>query len=126
MVVIGLLAAILIPYFARARFQAEHTACQSNLKNMATAIELYARENSDMYPTTEDGLPMLTKTSGSRGVFLKAIPTDPSNDASYTGSYQSNNAAKMFTIWCPGIHYKQLNFVRQGFPQFQTQQLVDR
>ena len=40
--IIAILAAILVPNFLRARAQGQRTACQSNLKNLSTALEMYS------------------------------------------------------------------------------------
>ncbi|MBM3463307.1 MAG: type II secretion system protein [Armatimonadetes bacterium] len=125
MVVIGLLAAILIPYFAKARFSAELSACMSNLRNMSQAIRMYANENSQLYP---DDLTLLTQSGNSQRAYLAYIPSCPSNDATYSNCYSVDNNTAHFTIYCPGVHFKVLpsSGVREGFPQFQTSQMVEK
>lgn len=55
--VLGLSFAMLI----RLRSEGQLTACQSNLKNLATALEMYASDNKDLYPRKlGDVLPGIT------------------------------------------------------------------
>src|SRR5687767_4735773 len=54
--VIGLMIAIAIPNFVKARQQAQYNACQSNLKMIQQAKETWALENR----RTEDAVPART------------------------------------------------------------------
>lgn len=46
--IIAILAAILFPVFARAREKARQTSCLSNLKQLGTAITMYAQDYDEM------------------------------------------------------------------------------
>ncbi len=48
--IIAILAAILFPVFARAKKKAESTTDLSNLKQMATAVHMYAGDYDEMFP----------------------------------------------------------------------------
>lgn len=48
--IIAILAAILFPVFAQAKVAAKKTSCLSNVKQMATAAQLYLGDNDDSYP----------------------------------------------------------------------------
>lgn len=48
--IIAILAAILFPVFAQAKVAAKKTSCLSNVKQMATAAQLYLGDYDDMYP----------------------------------------------------------------------------
>jgi prepilin-type N-terminal cleavage/methylation domain-containing protein len=50
--IIAILAAILFPVFARARERAKMSTCISNVKQIATAIRMYADDNEDYFVTT--------------------------------------------------------------------------
>ena len=53
LVVIGIIAvliAILLPAVKRAREQAQLTACQSNLRQIGQAIQMYANDHKDRFP----------------------------------------------------------------------------
>jgi len=53
--IIALLAAILFPVFARARAKARQAHCASNLKQLATAFEMYVTDYDDTYPGQPNG-----------------------------------------------------------------------
>jgi prepilin-type N-terminal cleavage/methylation domain-containing protein/prepilin-type processing-associated H-X9-DG protein len=48
--IIAILAAILFPVFARAREKARQATCQSNLKQIGLAMEMYATDWEETYP----------------------------------------------------------------------------
>jgi len=48
-VIIGILAAIAIPKFQDVTEIAKYAACRSNLRNIASALNMYAAENNE-YP----------------------------------------------------------------------------
>jgi len=48
--VIGILAALLFPAFARARRTAYRTTCAGNLKQIGLAVEMYQADNNRFYP----------------------------------------------------------------------------
>ncbi|MGQ9807537.1 MAG: prepilin-type N-terminal cleavage/methylation domain-containing protein [Armatimonadota bacterium] len=49
--IIAILAAILFPVFARARQAALASGCQSNLKQIGTAVNMYTQDYEETYPT---------------------------------------------------------------------------
>jgi prepilin-type N-terminal cleavage/methylation domain-containing protein/prepilin-type processing-associated H-X9-DG protein len=55
--IIGILAAILFPVFARARENARRASCMSNLKQMGLAVMMYVQDYDETYPADyhEDG-----------------------------------------------------------------------
>lgn len=48
--IIAILAAILFPVFAQAREKARSASCVSNLKQMSTAVLMYAQDFDEIYP----------------------------------------------------------------------------
>ena len=48
--IIGLLAALLLPVFAKARERARQTVCESNLHQIGLAIQMYQNDNSGVLP----------------------------------------------------------------------------
>jgi prepilin-type N-terminal cleavage/methylation domain-containing protein/prepilin-type processing-associated H-X9-DG protein len=50
--ILAILAAVLFPAFARARGSAQRTTCQSNLKQLSTAFDLYLESWDDVYPNS--------------------------------------------------------------------------
>jgi competence protein ComGC len=103
----------------------ELTACKSNLKNLATALEMYASDNAGNYPS---GLGPLTR----KGIYLRKLPTCPAAGM-LTYRYQVNNQAKLpqFTVVCRGENHARAYSAfapRSGrnFPQYSAEQgLID-
>ena len=52
--IIAILAGLLFSVFARAKASAKQSACLSNLKQVATATQLYMSDNDDMFPQMVD------------------------------------------------------------------------
>jgi len=91
--IIAILAAILIPNFLHARAESQTAACESNEKQIATAMEEYAVDNNGAYPGGFGA-------SGLTTPYLTFAPKDPVNGTTYTltntagayGSYQVNDS----------------------------------
>jgi prepilin-type N-terminal cleavage/methylation domain-containing protein/prepilin-type processing-associated H-X9-DG protein len=52
--ILGLLAAVLFPVFAKVRENGRRTACQSNLKQLALAMQQYVQDSNGTYPLAVD------------------------------------------------------------------------
>lgn len=105
--IIAILAGVLIPNFVHARAQTATAACESNLRAIATAAELYFTDNQ-AYPATTA---TVDRTFGSAngaasGTYLNNTPIDPA--ATTSGRYAFTNdgspATPHYTITCPGLH----------------------
>lgn len=102
--IIAILVAILVPNFMRARAQAQTAACEANLKEIATALELYQTDHQT-YPDVAS-LTNVTSTEPNIGPYLRQTPIDPVAPA---GNYQYDVAnggtgSASYTIVCPGSH----------------------
>lgn len=109
----GIVGAILIPNFIRARAQGQLTACKSNLKNIGTALEMYATDNAGRFPPR---LEALTPN------YLKRIPTCPSTARdTYTQGYEAASGPDAYTVVCSGHNHPG---VRQpaNYPQYTSTQ----
>lgn len=83
-VIIGVLGALVVPQFMNRPDQAKVTAARSDLKAIATALEMYRLDNF-VYPTTQQGLAALVNKPAGRPEprqwnpqgYLRTLPVDP-------------------------------------------------
>lgn len=96
-VILGILAAIVIPQFTEASTDAKRSSLASDLQTVRSQIELYKIQHSDALPGTVSGINFETamttqtdaagaaytssSTTGPFGPYLQKIPTNP-----FTGS----------------------------------------
>ncbi len=81
--IIGLLAAIAIPNFVKARTSAQQNACLNNLRQIDSAKQQWALETRQNTNAT----PAVTDVQG----YLKTLPTCPAGGADFTASYTIND-----------------------------------
>ena len=115
--IIGILAAILFPVFARARERARRASCQSNLKQLGLAARMYADDYDDhpfngsgfgleIHPWGDQLLPYIKNTDifqcptlGSPYGLYRSGPVNPDNSVipgiEYRGSYFLNGLGIM-------------------------------
>ncbi len=104
------LTALLLPNFVKARPQ-NPGACKSYLKNIATALEMYASDNRGDYPNS---LTQLTPN------YLKIIPNCPSAQRdTYSESYQVHRHPDAFSLLCSGHNHAAAN-TPPGYPQYSS------
>lgn len=100
--IIAILAAILIPNFTHARAQAATSACMSNMKTIATAMELYYTDYQ-AYPTASKTA--VTAVTGLSTYMGNQNPVDPAGSGSYeVSASESSSGVWSYQIWCPGKH----------------------
>lgn len=119
--IIAILAAILVPNFLKARAQGQLTACKSNCKNIATALEMYSSDNGGRYPTTGQ---LGAKLTG--GSYLKLVPTCPAAGTdTYSTPYSSTQTPDSFSFYCNGDNHKKAytGFTASSvnFPQYSAE-----
>ncbi len=99
-VILGILAAIVIPQFASANTDAQLNALKANLQTIRAQIELYKMQHNESYPTSSasfvaqmttasksDGTTAAIGTSGFNfGPYLQAIPENPFTRTSTIGT----------------------------------------
>lgn len=94
-IIIGLLAALVLPHFSTSRAQAKVNVTKANLEIIRAAIELYY-ENEHEWPDIAL-VKLWDGTSPSGKVYLKEIPKEAiTNSNQVWGSYNNNGG------WC---HY---------------------
>lgn len=102
--IIAILVAVLMPNFIRARAQAQTAACMMNLKEIATALELYQADN-DRYPAASSQA--VDGSDTDLLPYLKQVPIDPAAGASQYYEYTVTNPTAgdaSYSIVCPGLH----------------------
>ena len=83
-VILGILAALIVPNIMSRPDQAKATAARSDIKALSSAMEIYRLDNGH-YPSTEQGLEALVHKPSGQPVprnwnpeaYLKKVPTDP-------------------------------------------------
>ncbi len=78
--IIGILAAIAIPNFRKARQQARQKACQANMRVLQGAVEMYNMDSNQMISA---GLLIDQLSSGK---YIKSEPIGPESGCSYSAS----------------------------------------
>lgn len=102
--IIAMLVLVLVPNFVRARAQAQTAACMMNLKEVATALELYQADH-DRYPTASDQV--LDGSDPNLLPYIKQVPVDPVAGTGAYYQYTTQDPASgdaSYTIVCPGVH----------------------
>ena len=96
------------------RAQGKLTACKSNLKNIGTALEMYASDNGGLYPRS-----IADKLTPN---YLKTIPTCPEARVdTYTSSYKVSKRLKDYTFFCSGLNHGSAAIITD-FPQYNSNQ----
>ncbi|MHB2017567.1 MAG: type II secretion system protein [Candidatus Xenobia bacterium] len=115
--IIAILAAILVPNFIRARAQGQLTSCESNEKNIGTALEMYSTDNSGRYPATLNGT-----GSGLLPNYLKVVPTCPSAGSdTYDSAYSHQSDPDSYSFYCNGSNHNGVGLL-SNFPQYNSSQ----
>lgn len=89
--IIGILAAMAIPNFKKARASARQKACYSNIRVIQGAVEMYNMDVSSMMT----GLSTTTLISGN---YLKSEPSHPETSCTYMGSGLDGNGS-VYCSW---------------------------
>ncbi|KKK98187.1 hypothetical protein LCGC14_2645260 [marine sediment metagenome] len=86
-IILGILAAIVIPQFTEASNNARESSLVSDLQTVRSQLELYKVQHLDAYPAAATFVTQLTtKTTsagaanGTLGPYLQTFPTNPYND----------------------------------------------
>ena len=102
-VILGILAAIVIPQFTDASTEAKRSSLASDLQTVRSQIELYKIQHNDNPPSAVGAtfvaqMTDLTNVSGNAGSdygpYLERIPTEPFTDSDVVGDSSAT------TGWC--------------------------
>jgi len=122
-IVLILLPPIMVPNFLCARASAHFAACESNLKKLATALDIYASENNGVYPA---GFYKLLEESKNKEPYMSKIPDCVKSNKFYdkkdltSYEYTVSKDFKNFTIWCTQGHLNSGG--PTGYPQYSPSQ----
>ncbi|HVM46932.1 MAG TPA: type II secretion system protein [Candidatus Acidoferrum sp.] len=94
--IIGLLAAIAIPNFVRARTQSQKNACINNLRQIDGAVQQWALENKAA-PTASPGFTDISS-------YLKNSVVCPEGGTTFANSYQINGVTNKPTCKIDTTH----------------------
>lgn len=109
---IGLaISAVMLPNLLRGRTQGQYTACQANMKNIGTALEMYFTDHTGHYPNS---IGELTPE------YLRMIPQCPSaGEDTYSKTYKSTKDPDYFEFHCSGHHHDAVG-VGSNYPQYNS------
>lgn len=120
--VVGVAAALLLMCFIGAKADAKYRQCQSNCKNIGSALLIYSVDNNGFYPPK---LEMLTPE------YLKTIPTCSGYEAkielvkrkrpTYCDTYEVSKDFSAYTFYC-GSGDHSLIRVPDNYPQYNSMQ----
>lgn len=95
--IVGLIAGILVTNLQWGVIKTRLIACEANLRNISTAIQVYYVDADGFYPRTLD--PIFP-------AYMQAIPACPSTKSdTYTGGYEVSDDLKVFTLCCKGRNH---------------------
>ncbi len=79
-IILGILAAIVIPQFTEASDDARDSAMRSDLQTVRSQLELYKVQHVGVYPAALTFVTDLTTKIGNYGPYLQTFPTNPYNN----------------------------------------------
>lgn len=107
--ILAILAGILLPVFAQARENSRRISCISNLKQIATAMQMYMQDNDQNYP------PVLTNDDGTNGWSWELQGIAKSEELFQCPS-EPNDALKGFTDYWMNSKLLGLQEAKVNFP----------
>jgi type II secretion system protein G len=90
-VILGILAAIVIPQFTNASTEAKESNLKSNLQSVRAQLELYKLRNNDLPPT--DAADFVTKMTTKDANGMCYLPSVPANPFTGGGSVGANSSS---------------------------------
>ncbi|HOF87056.1 MAG TPA: DUF4349 domain-containing protein [Armatimonadota bacterium] len=90
--IVAVLSAILFPTFARSREKARQTTCTSQLRQIATAIQMYVQDEG-AYPPADTWAAAIMDYAGSEKIFSDPVDTTPGSGGGINQNSYSYNTA---------------------------------
>ncbi len=122
-IIFTLLSYIIVPNFLKARASGHLCYCESQIKDLATAMEVYATENNGLYP---EGFYKLLEISKNKSPYMSKIPDCKKSNLSHNRKnltsykYIRSEDCKNFTMWCIQNHLD--CGMEEGYPQYNPYQ----
>lgn len=104
---------VILPNFPH-RDPSPLTSCQQNMRNIGTALDMYASDNGGCYPPKME---MLTPD------YLQTIPACPSSrtNRGYIDSYRVSKDFNAYTFYCQGDNHSAVG-VDKNFPHYNSKE----
>ena len=104
-IIIGILAATIVPQFIGTTFDAKVSAAKGHLAELESAVERFY-VTMDRYPTADEGLKVLVEAPTDdaknwRGPYIKELRNDPWGNP-YQYRYPGTKHATSYDIWSRG------------------------
>ena len=104
-IILGVLAATIIPQFIGTTQQAKVAAAQSTIATLKSALERF-NLNMDRYPTTEEGLKVLVEPPSDgdkkwKGPYIESVISDPWKNPYHYRSPGTRGKAR-YDVWSNG------------------------
>lgn len=116
--VIFLMVHVAVPFFIHAGANDRLDGCEANLKQISTAIEAYAVDNSRIYPE---------RLSNVFPEYIEKIPVCPSSRLNNSYGYDVGSVTGVYTIWCTGKNAHHGAGLNTGFPQYgSAKEIIER
>ena len=105
-IILGILAAVVIPQFTEASNDARDSALASDLQTVRSQIELYKIQHLDVLPTANIAEQLTSKTLvtgvvddalGTLGPYLQQFPTNPYTNSDTVGAVSVAGQAWIYT-----------------------------
>ncbi|MCK6454918.1 MAG: prepilin-type N-terminal cleavage/methylation domain-containing protein [Phycisphaerae bacterium] len=104
-IILGILAAIVVPQFSDATSDTQVSSLRTNLATIRGQLELYRLQHNNTYPAVNTFSDQMTKktdvdgtvnqANGKYGPYLQTVPVNPFNNSSVV----TNNAAETTKGW---------------------------
>ncbi len=105
---------MMLPKFSRAGATGQLAGCESNIKCLATALDMYATDNMGVYPPSLDKI----TESNPDGGYMKIIPICPASRLKCSYGYIVSTNPNNFTMWCKGVNTHWNAGGSDGYPQY--------
>ncbi|MBN2560691.1 MAG: prepilin-type N-terminal cleavage/methylation domain-containing protein [Phycisphaerae bacterium] len=105
-IILGILAAVVIPQFSDASDDARLSSLTTNLQTIRGQIELYKLQHNGLYPTAADVVAQLTGTTDVAGAttgtdfgpYLQTMPNNPFTNTNTVGSGVVGSSAWYYNV----------------------------